>query len=304
MIHRHRPLGQRVDRVFDRIDVTILERRIPDRQRVHRDLDAPAQMLWRLAAPYAFGGKLELAQRFDVKLEDVGLDHIVKAHLHRPVLIFIAEGFVIGGVVGDMFHPEAAIVDIGLQLVGVHFTPAMIGPIPTEARQRADARAADVVGDVIGVILVFRAAVFVHKAGHAEPRAQIAEHRLEAAHVAVRLHHRPADRVRHRVAFADRAVQQADAVVTLQIGRVGQDQVGVGHHFGRIGIRIDDAGDDVVAVFVLVGQHVDDAGGIHRRIPRHVRHIHEKRVDLVRIARMGVRDHHMHQPMGRHRVVP
>jgi hypothetical protein len=44
--------------------------------------------------------------------------------------------------------------------------------------------------------------------------------------------------------------------VALQIGGVGQDQIGIGHHFRGIGVGIDDLRDHVVAVLVLVGQHL------------------------------------------------
>ncbi len=159
-------------------------------------------------------------------------------------------------------------------------------------------------GDVVGVIGIFRAAVVIDKAGQVQPRAQIAEHGLEAAHVAVGVDHGPADRVGHGVRLADRAVEQADAVMPFEIGRVGQDQVGIGHHLGAVGIGIDDARDDIVAVRVLVGQHLDDAAGVHGGVPRHVRHVHEQRVDLVGIARVGVGDDHVHQAMRRQRVFP
>ena len=90
----------------------------------------------------------------------------------------------------------------------------------------------------------------------------------------------------------------------FQIGRVRENQIGVGYHFGRISVRIDDMRDHVVAVFILVGQHLMYAAYVHGRVPRHVRHIHKQRVDLVWHACMRIRDHHMHQPVGRHRVFP
>ena len=90
----------------------------------------------------------------------------------------------------------------------------------------------------------------------------------------------------------------------FKVRRVGQDQVRIGDHFRGIGIGVDDPRDDVVAILVGIGQHLHHPAGVHRRVPRHIRHIHEQRVDFIGIACMGVGDHHMHQPMGRHRVFP
>ena len=133
---------------------------------------------------------------------------------------------------------------------------------------------------------------------------EVAEHGLKAAHVSVRFDHRPADRVGGGVGLGDRAVQQRDAVVPFKVGGVGQDQVGVGDHFRAIGVGIDDVRDDVSAVRIGVGEHLHHPAGVHRRVPRHVGHVEEQRVDLVRVARVRVADHHMHQAVGGHRVFP
>ena len=92
--------------------------------------------------------------------------------------------------------------------------------------------------------------------------------------------------------------------MAFQIGRIRQHQIGIGHHFAGIGIGIDDFRNFVLARLILVGQHVDDGFGVHRRVPRHVGHIHEQRVDLVGITGMSIGDHHMHQTVGRHRRIP
>jgi hypothetical protein len=121
---------------------------------------------------------------------------------------------------------------------------------------------------------------------------------------AVGFDHRPADRVGRGVGLGDRAVEEADAVVPFEIGRVGQDEVGIGRHLGGVGVGVDDARDAVGAGFVAVREHLHDGGGVHRRVPRHVGHVEEERVDGVRVARMGVRDHHVEEPMDRQRVLP
>ena len=45
-------------------------------------------------------------------------------------------------------------------------------------------------------------------------------------------------------------------------------------------------------------------GGVHRRVPGHVGHVQEQRVDRVRVARQRVADHHVHQPVRGDRRVP
>ena len=293
-----------MDRVFLQINLVVLQRAIPDRQRVHGQLQPRAQMFGGLSLSDAFGGGLKLAHRFNVELEDIGLDRIVEPHLHRPVLVIHAERFVIGGVFRHEIDPETTVFDIAVNLVGVRRAAPMFTSVATEPGQRTDTGAANVVGYIVGIILIFLAAIFIHKARQPKPRAKLAKDRLEAAHVTVGFDHRPADRVGHAVRFADRTIEQRDAVVSFQIGRVRQDQVCIGHHFRRIGIRIDDPRDHIVTVFIFVGQHLVHAAHVHRRVPRHIGHIHEKRVDLVRHARVRVRNHHMHQPVGRHRVFP
>ena len=46
------------------------------------------------------------------------------------------------------------------------------------------------------------------------------------------------------------------------------------------------------------------ADGVHRRIPRHVRHEQHQRVDRIGIARDRVRDDHVHQPVRGERRLP
>ena len=161
------------------------------------------------------------------------------------------------------------------------------------------------VDHVVGIVLEGRGPILGDKAGQAQPRAQLHQNRLEPAHVAVWLDHRPADAVGDRVGLADRPVEQRNAVVALKVGGVGQHQIGEGDHLRGIAIGVDQLGDNVLArLRVRVGQHVHDAARIHGRVPRHVRHVHEQRVDLIGIAGVGVGDHHVHQPVGRHGVLP
>ena len=302
MVHGHRALGQGVDVVtFGSRTVAI----VPDRQRRHGVDDPLAQMVRGLPFPAAFGGKLEAAQRFDVEREEIGLRRIVERVLHGPVLIVAVPRLEIGGFLRNVRDEEAAVFDIAIQLVRVCVTAARLPARRAAiAKERAHAGAAHVIGDVVSVVGVFLAAVVVDESRQAQLCAKLAKDRLKAAHVAVRLNHRPADRVGRGIRFANGPVEKRYAVVPFQISGIRQDQVRVGDHFGAIGIRIDDAGDDVVAVFVLVRQHLHHAADIHGGVPRHVGHVHEQRVDLVGIARVGVGNHHMHQPVARHGVFP
>ena len=43
-------------------------------------------------------------------------------------------------------------------------------------------------------------------------------------------------------------------VVAFEISRVRQDEVSIGHHLRRIGVGIDDAGNNVLARLVGVGE--------------------------------------------------
>ena len=72
--------------------------------------------------------------------------------------------------------------------------------------------------------------------GQLEPRAKIEQDVLKVAHVAVGRDHRLADRVGRAVGVGDRPVEQRDAVPALEIGRVGQDEVGVGDRLGEEGV--------------------------------------------------------------------
>ena len=161
------------------------------------------------------------------------------------------------------------------------------------------------VDDVVGITArELWAAVFVGEGGEAEAGAEIDQNFLEAADIAIRLDHRVSDRVRDHVGLGNRAVEERDTIIALQIRRVGQDQVSERHRLGVIGIRVDDLGDHVVAVFVLGGQRIERAGDVHRRVPRHVRHVHEQHVDAVGVLLRRVVDDHVHQPVRRHRRIP
>ena len=85
----------------------------------------------------------------------------------------------------------------------------------------------------------------------------------------------------------------------------GQHQIGIRHHLGIERIRVNDVGNFVFAgFFVLVRQHLHRLGRIHRRIPAHVRHKHEKRIDRIGVPRPGIPNEHVHHAVGRQRCFP
>ena len=229
---------------------------------------------------------------------------VVEAQRNGPVLIGAVPRLEERRLLRHLDLKETAILDIARDLVGIRRAAPHPRPVTAKAHQGADAGAAFMVGDVIGIVAIERRAVLGDEVRQAQTPGKVHQHRLKPAHVAVGRRDRPADRIGGMVGLADRPVKQANTVVAFQIGRVRQDQVGIGHHFRGIGIGIDDMRDLVVAVFVLVGQHLHHGAGVHGGIPRHVRHVEHQRVDLVGIARMGIGDDHVHQPMRRQRVFP
>ena len=115
----------------------------------------------------------------------------------------------------------------------------------------------------------------------AEPAGEIDQHVLEGAHVAVGLEHRHADRIRRPVRRADRPVEQRDAVIALEIGRVRQHEIGIGHGLGEEGVGAGSRRGCGSCHPRPVGQHAHRLARIHRRVPGDVRHEDEQRVDLL-----------------------
>ena len=77
------------------------------------------------------------------------------------------------------------------------------------------------------------------------------------------------------------------------------------HHFGGVSVRIDDFRDHVIAGCRIFGGEVfERIGDVHRRIPAHIRHIHEQDINAVRVALGGVGDDHMHHAVRCNRRVP
>ena len=266
VIHRHRPLGDGVHRVLRHIDRRALERRIPERQGVEIGLDPLALGVGRLHRPVSLRGEAEALQRLGIELHDDlvgGADKTDRGGVVQIILVGVLE---IALFRRQLVLPETAILDIVPELVGIGRTGAVARPVlAAPAGQHADPRRALVIGDVIGIAArIAGGAVFRDQAGQADPRAQLDQHVLERADIAVRRHDRLADRIGGPVGRADRPVEQADAVPAFEIGRIGQHEVGVGHHLRPVGVGIEDFRYLVLpGRRIAIGQHVHRARRVH-----------------------------------------
>jgi hypothetical protein len=228
-----------------------------------------------------------------------------KSHVDREVEIRAVRHLVIFLLRHQFVMPESPIGDVALQLIRVRRASAeLVAVLAAPARERADAGRAFVAHHVVGIIAILRLPGFVHHAGQTQPRAEVEQHGLERPDVAIQWHDRPTNGIARPVRVTDGTFEQADAVVAFQIGGVRQHQIGIRHRLGKVGVGIDDERNLVFAAFVSVGEHGDGLAGVHRRIPRHVRHVEKQCVDPIRIASGGVRDDGVQQPVRRERRLP
>ena len=90
----------------------------------------------RLAVALAEGGGLEAGERLGVELEEVGLRAVDEAGGDGPVLVGGVPGLEVGGLLGDVAGPEAAVGDVAVELVRVRGAAAL-----GRRRRRASRRA-------------------------------------------------------------------------------------------------------------------------------------------------------------------
>ena len=238
----HRPLGDRVQRI-----ARLRRRLVPDRQRVHAGLEAGAEGVGRLHRAETAGGEAEALQRLAVELHRDRLGRGQPAGRVRRLEIGAVAVLEIALFRRQWAAPEAAVLHVAVELRRVRRADAVGAPVrPAPPGQRADPRRALVPDDVIPVAAgEGRCAVFRDEAREREPRAEVDQHVLERPHVAVGRDHGLPDRVGRAVCVADRPIEEGEAVPALQIGGVGQHQVGVGDHLRAVGIGVDDPGDAV-----------------------------------------------------------
>ncbi len=308
MVHRHRPLRHRIERVARRVGGLRLERRVVEGQRVEVGLDAFTQVIRRLlAAALALRREPEALQEFRVDVDHYGIVVAPQPRALRPchvALVPVAHVLVFGR---HRVVEDAVVLRVHLPLVGVglaahRLLATLAAPPGQEAHARA--RCGFVVDDEVGVVAELARSVGLDESGELQPRRQFHQHLLERPALTGRRQHRDAHGVDRPVELGDRPVQHRHAVVPLQVAGVGQHQVGVGRHLRLEGVANDQERDPVLAVFALVVEHFADLGRVHRRVPRHVRHEDQQRVDTVRIAAPSVGDDVVHQPVRRQRMLP
>ena len=202
---------------------------------------------------------------------------------------------------------EAVVLRVHLPLVRVGLAADRLGTVhPAPAGQEADARARRcfVVDDEIGVAGELAGAVRLGERREAQPTRQLDQHLLERLALPMWLDDRDAHGVHRPVELRDRAIQDRHHVVPLQVGGVGQHQIGERGHFRLECIAYHQERDLVFAVCTLVVQHLAHLHGVHAGVPGHVRHEDQQGVDPVWVTAPGVGDHVVHQPVHRQRVFP
>ena len=135
-----------------RVDAGVGGRRVPDGQRRHGAGEGVAQGVGGLAVALAEGGGLEAGEGLGVELEEEGLRAVDEAGGHGPVLVGGVPGLEVGGLLGDVAAPEAAVGDVAVELVRVGGAAALGGAVAAPAGERPDAGAALVADHVVGVV--------------------------------------------------------------------------------------------------------------------------------------------------------
>ena len=159
-----------------------------------------AVRLGRLDGAMPLRGEPELLQRFaDRAGTRSARRRPTKPMRCGPVEIIAVGVLVVAHVLGQVMPVEAAVLDVALQLVRIGRAAARSSS-PSSPRQPASGPMpgrALVVDDVVGIAAgILRRAVRLRPSPAGQPRAEVDQHRLEAAHVAVGLDHRLADRSR------------------------------------------------------------------------------------------------------------
>ena len=90
----------------------------------------------------------------------------------------------------------------------------------------------------------------------------------------------------------------------LEVGGVGQHQVGEGHSLALEGVANHQKRDQVLTLVVLAVQHLAHRHGVHGRVPGHVGHEDHQRVEAVGVALDRIGDDVVHHAVGGERVFP
>jgi len=308
VIHRHRPLRDGRERILRVIGRVVFERRIPERQRIEILLDARTQMIGRLASlRLALRGEPELLHHVRVERDHDRLVELAKALLDRKVQIRpiavahvlhrLGQRVVIDAVVLRVLFPLPRI-----RLADERLVTVLAAPADQEAHTRARCRL--VIDDELRIVAILALAFRRRERGELEAARQFDEHFLERLAFARRRHDGHAHGIDGAVELGNRPVEHRHRVVAFEVRRIGQDQIGERCHLRLERIAHDDERNLVLAVVVFVREHLADFDGIHRRVPRHVGHEDQQRVDRIRIAAPRVRDDAVHQAMHGERIFP
>ena len=180
------------------------------------------------------------------------------------------------------------VLDVLFPLLGIRLAlERLVAVLAAPAGEKADAGRTLVVDDeILDSPLNLRVPSALVKAGNFRRDASSTMHFLPRPHVAVELDQRIADRVGRRIRLGNRAIEQRDGVVALEIGGVRQDQVGEVDHLGMEGVDHHQERNLVLAGSsgVFRAQHVLDIRRVHGRVPRHVGHEQDQRVERIGIV--------------------
>ena len=293
VIHHHWALGDGVQRKFVASGIG----GIPGWQRIEifREPLLVDVACWLRPRIQTLPRQAKFLQRLAVQLSDDGFCfwnerrvgcglQVIAVHATHPALIF-----------RPVMCEKTFGFDVGLPLIGVRLTTQrFVAVFAAKAAEKANARCALVVHDEVGIARELALAFGVDEGRKFESCCQLNQHVLPGSHIAIQRQNRMANRISRSVRLADGAVEKTDRVVALEIRCVGQHQVGKAHHLGIKSVGDNEKWNLVIARFVHGLQHVLRFGGVHRAVPRHVRHEQNQRVDFVWIAFNCVLDHGMH----------
>src|SRR5689334_8025387 len=125
MVHRHRPLGDRVKRILLVIAKALFERLVPPRQWIEVARDTCAMRFGRLDGAVALGSQPEFLQWLEIELENDGIRPADKAEGRCPFEIVAIGMAIILHMIGQFVKPMAAILDIALKLLRIGLAAAM-----------------------------------------------------------------------------------------------------------------------------------------------------------------------------------
>src|SRR5262249_41915836 len=150
VVHGHGPLRDGGRRVCRHVGLLILERRIPEGQRVEIRLDACAVPLRRRHRRMAARRGPHLLHALAIDLEGYRCRREAHALAERPFDVVAVSVPVIAHVLGEMVHVEAAFGDILLELAWVDVAATEVTSVlAAMARERADAGPALMVDEII-----------------------------------------------------------------------------------------------------------------------------------------------------------